>query len=327
MMKRRLGRDGPEIGAIAFGCMSFGGFYGPTDEATSHRALDAAWDQGITHLDTANIYGMGVSEEFIGTYIRRHPGRFSIATKAGNTRNPERRFNNSPEHLRESLEASLRRLGVDHVELFYLHRREQALPIEGVMETMVRFKEEGKIGSIGLSEVSPGTLRRAATVHPIAAVQSEYSLWTRLPELGLLKACEDLGAAFVAFSPLGRGVFTDVMPDPATFPQHEFRRDNPRFSEENWRFNRIYAERFAAHARERGVSMASLALAWLLNRAPHVIPIPGTRTAEHVADWAPAGDMVLTAAEMAEIEEILPCGFAHGDRYNEMQNRGPERYC
>ena len=327
MQKRRLGNEGPEIGAVGLGCMSFGGMFGPTNEAESHRTLARALDLGVDHLDTANIYGEGVSEEVIGSFIRANGNRFTIATKAGIVSGPPRSFDNSPEHLRTSLEASLRRLGVDHVALFYIHRRDQSRPIEDVMETLVRFKDEGKIGAIGLSEIAPFTLERASAVHPVAAIQNEYSLWTRLPELGLIDACRRHGAALVAFSPLARGMFSTAPLDPATFDETDFRRTNPRFMEPNFAHNAKAFERFRTFAAERGQPVAALAIAWVLSRAPHIIAIPGTRTAAHLDECAAGAAITLSADDLAAIDAIMPVGFAHGDRYNDAQAIGPERYC
>ncbi len=307
--------------------MSFGGIYGPTSEAESHRTLHRALELGIDHLDVANIYGNGVSEEVIGSFVKRHPGRFTIATKAGINNGPPRSFDNSPSYLRECLEGSLRRLGVDHVDLFYIHRREQARPIEAVVETLVRLKDEGKIGGIGFSEISPASLERACAVHPIMAVQNEYSLWTRLPELGMIQACKRLGVAFVAFSPLGRGIFSETPLDPATFADTDFRKTNPRFMEPNFSYNRKAITRFADFARMKGHSPVALALAWVLSRGDHVIPIPGTRSAEHLTEAANGAAIQLSQEDLAEIKAILPAGFAHGDRYSEAQAVGPERYC
>jgi len=326
MQKRKLGRDGPLIGAIGLGCMSFGNFYGSTDQAESHATLAKALELGVTHLDTSNVYGPEISENVIGAFIKDHPNRFTIATKGGITRKPEHPFDNSPEYLRASLEGSLRRLGVDHVDLYYIHRREQSRPIEDVVETLVRFKEEGKIGGIGFSEISPASLERASAVHPIMAVQSEYSLWTRLPELGLIQACARLGTALVAFSPLARGMLSDTPVELDKLSARDFRSNNPRFAEPNFSYNVKAISRFSAYAREKGYTTAALALAWTLRRGEHVIPIPGTRTARHLAEDAKGAEIVLTDADMAEIETILPVGFAHGDRYVET-NTGPERYC
>ncbi len=330
MQKRRLGRDGPLVSEIGLGCWSFAGAYGPTTEAESHATLAKALDRGIDFLDTANVYGNGVSEQAIGSFIRDNPDRFTIATKGGIRRLPEtneRVFDNSPDHLREALEKSLRDLGVDHVALYYIHRREAARPIEDVMETLVRFKEEGKIGGIGFSEISPASLRRAHAVHPVAAVQSEYSLWTRMPDLGMIQACRELGVAFVPFSPLGRGMLTSRPLDPASFPANDFRKNNPRFLEPNFSANVKIVDGFRTLASDMGVSPAALAVAWTLHRGDHNIPIPGTRSAESLDDFADAADITLDEDAMRRIEEVLPCGFAHGDRYSEQQLPGAERYC
>jgi aryl-alcohol dehydrogenase-like predicted oxidoreductase len=327
MQTRRLGKDGPEVGAVALGCMSLSGYYGATTREENHRTLARALELGITHLDTAKLYGDGLSEEIIGSFIKNHPNRFTIATKGGIQTVWERGFDSSPEYLRECLEGSLKRLGVDHVALYYIHRRDQSIPIEDVMETLMRFKDEGKIGSIGFSEIAPSTLERAAAVHPVAAVQSEYSLWTRLPELGMIDACKRHGAAFVPFSPLARGMFSNVQPDPATFAANDLRATNPRFLEPNFSRNIERINRFKAYAHDHGYSPASLALAWVLHRGDHLIPIPGTRSVAHLEENAKAASIKLTPSDMAEIEVILPAGFAHGDRYSDAQMKGVERYC
>jgi aryl-alcohol dehydrogenase-like predicted oxidoreductase len=330
MQKRQLGKDGPMVGAVGLGCWSFGGAYGPTDEAESHATLAAALDLGIDFLDTANVYGAGVSERVIGSFIKDHPRRFTIATKAGIYRDPEtneRGFNNSPEHLRQALETSLKNLGTDYVDLYYIHRRDQTRPIEDVMETLVRFKEEGKIGGIGFSEIAPFSLRRAHAVHPVMAVQSEYSLWTRGPELGMTQACRELGTTFVPFSPLGRGMFGAKPLDRANFADGDFRKNNPRFMEPNFSANLKAVEPFREFATSCGTTPAALAIAWVLAQGDHLIPIPGTRSAEHLRDDATGAHLRLTADDMAEIDRILPLGFAHGDRYSDAQWIGPERYC
>jgi aryl-alcohol dehydrogenase-like predicted oxidoreductase len=327
MRQRKLGLSGPDVGAIALGCMSFAGFYGAATVEESHKTLARALELGVTHLDTAKIYGEGVSEEIIGSFNKDHPNRFTLATKGGIRRDAERAFDNSPDYLRECLEGSLKRLGVEHVALYYVHRRDQSIPIEDVMETLVRFKQEGKIGAIGFSEIAPSSLERASAIHPVAAVQSEYSLWTRLPELGMIEACKRHGAAFVPFSPLARGMFSDVEPLPATFQGRDIRATNPRFQEPNFTANRAWIDRFKAYAYDKGLTPASLALAWILHRGDHLIPIPGTRSVAHLEDNAKAAKINLTVADMAEIEAILPAGFAHGDRYSDAQMNGVERYC
>lgn len=327
MQQRQLGNGGPMVSAIGLGCLSFGGIFGATDPDTSLRCLDAAWDQGITFLDTANIYGMGVSETVIGTWLRSRKHRPVIATKAGIVGGPNRRIDNSAAYLRAELDASLQRLGVDHVDLFYIHRHEENRPIEEVAATLAALVAEGKIGGYGMSEVAPYTLRRAHAVHPVRAVQNEYSLWTRQPELGLIQTCRDLGVAFVPFSPLARGVFGRTVADPATMAAGEFRLQIPRFQGDNWQRNLTPIHAFRAYATERGISPAALAVAWVLARGDHMIPIPGTRTAAHLSDWAGAAGEVLTAEDCAAIDRILPVGWAYGDRYNHDQAATVERYC
>ncbi|MEC9344105.1 MAG: aldo/keto reductase [Pseudomonadota bacterium] len=327
MEQRRLGRNGPLVGAVGLGCMSFAGVYGSADISQAHRTLAKALELGVTHLDTARVYGNGLSEEMIGAFIKDHPGRFTIATKAGIVTQPQRRFDNSPDYLRESLEGSLQRLGVDHVELFYIHRRDQTIPIEDVMGTMARFVEEGKIGGIGLSEIAPYTLERAVAVHPVMAVQNEYSLWTRLPELGLIQACERHGTAFVPFSPVARGMFGITPPSLETFGERDFRRSNPRFIEPHFSANLAKVAKLRDFAAERGWSMPALAIAWVLHRGDHLVPIPGTRSPEHLEQDAAGADLKLTAEDMAAIEAIAPAGFAHGPRYDEKPTVGPEDYC
>ncbi len=330
MQKRQLGQNGPMVSAIGLGAWSFGGAYGPTDEAESHATLAGALELGIDFIDTANVYGNGVSETVIGTFIKDHPNRFRIATKAGIWRHPEtnvRGFNNAPDYLRAELEKSLTRLGIDHVELFYIHRRDPNLPIEEVTGTLVRFIDEGKIGGFGFSEIAPWSLRRAAAVYPVMAVQSEYSLWTRSPEVGMIRACKDLGTAFVPFSPLGRGMFVADPPDPAGFADNDFRKNSPRFLEPNFSANLKALEPFREFASTRGANPAALAVAWTLSRGDHLIPIPGTRSLAHLRDHAEGAALALSADDLAEIDRILPPGFAHGDRYSDAQWPGAERYC
>ena len=327
MRKRQLGAQGPTVSAIGLGCMSFGGIFGATTEAESLAALDAAHAAGIDFLDTANIYGMGVSETVIGKWLASRRPQVVLATKAGIVNGPPRRFENSETYLRGELEASLKRLGVERVDLFYIHRRDPAIPVEEVVGTLSRLIDEGKIGGYGLSEVAPSTLRRAHAVHPCLAVQNEYSLWTRQPELGVIRACAELGVAFVPFSPLGRGMLGEAAPDPAQFGHVDFRRSNPRFMAPNFAANVAAIDGFRAFARARGWTVSAAALAWVLDRGDHLVPIPGTRSAAHLAEWAGADAIVLTDEDRQEIDRLLPEGFAHGDRYSDAQGAGVERYC
>jgi len=332
MEKRKLGRG--EVGAVGLGAMSFAGVYGPTTEERSHATLAAMLDLGMTHVDTSNIYGMGVSENIIGTFLAKQGKArdrlFHIATKAAIRvdRDAGRRWiDNSREHLTTELEGSLKRLGVETVDLFYVHRRDQGIPIEEVAGTLAGLVAAGKTRSFGFSEIAPSSLRRAAAEHPVAAVQSEYSLSTRAPELGLVQACEALGTALVAFSPVGRGLLTDAFPDAERVAATDFLRANPRFQPGNLARNVAATEGFRRLAAEMGTTAAGLSIAWLLARSPGVIPIPGTRSPEHLKELAAGAALELDAADIARIEAVLPLGWCHGDRYSDGQWLGPERYC
>lgn len=327
MQQRQLGTGGPMVSAIGLGCLSFGGIFGATTDDASLRCLDAAWDHGITFFDTANIYGAGRSETVVGEWLRTRKHRPALATKAGIVPGTTRRIDNSAAYLRAELEGSLKRLGVDHVDLFYIHRHEADRPIEDVAHTLKTLITEGKIGGYGMSEVAPYTLERAAAIHPVRAIQNEYSLWTRQPDLGLIQRCATLGTAFVPFSPLARGALGHTMLDPATLAPGEFRTQIPRFSPGNWPHNRTRIEGFRAYAADRGLSPAALALAWALAQGPHLIPIPGTRSADHLAQWADAADITLTDEDHREINRLLPPGWAWGDRYDDDQAATVERYC
>lgn len=327
MQTRQLGQGGPAIGAVAMGTMNFVGTYGAADPGESLRCMAECLDLGIDHVDTADIYGGGRAEELLSDFLRQHRGRVVLASKCAIRRDPARPIDNSPEHMRQALEGSLRRMGVDHIDLYYLHRHEPGHPIEDVMATLMRFRDEGKIGAIGLSEIAPSTLERALAVGPVAAVQSEYSLWTRLPELGLSQICARHGVALVAFSPVGRGVFGDAPPVPADFTEGDMRRGMPRFLPENWPHNLTRLRRFGELARDHGLAPASLAIAWVLSRGAHLVALPGSRSIAHWRQNARAGALSLSPALLDEIEAVLPVGWAHGPRYGEAMARGPETYC
>jgi aryl-alcohol dehydrogenase-like predicted oxidoreductase len=330
MRRRRFGQS-RTVSAVGFGCMSFGGFYGATTESDSMRAMARAVELGVDFWDTANVYGEGVSETLIGGFLaedRARRAKITLATKFAIRRLADgtRTFDNSPQHIRESLEGSMKRLGVEHIDLYYVHRVDNRIPIEDTVGELAQHVKSGMIGAIGLSEVSPDTLRRGNAVHPIVAVQSEYSLWTRNPELGLIQACEETGAILVAFSPLARGSFSGLLQDVETFGDKDFRAANPRFQGLNWRRNRDRLKPYLALAKAWGVNPATLAIAWTLAKAPHIVPIPGTRTASHLEECAEAAETDLTEAQVAELERVLPVGYAAGERYSDQQWAGIQKY-
>ena len=333
MQKRVLGQSGPEVGAIGIGAMSFTDFYGKTTDESSFAVLDAAMELGMNHIDTSNVYGMGRSEKVIGAFLKERGKEakdfFRIATKGAIRRRKDDKsyyFDNSPEHLTQSLDESLMRLGVDCVDLYYVHRREADRSIEEVTETLAGLVKAGKTKSIGFSEISPASLLRASDVHPVAAVQSEYSLATRAPELGLVQRCAELGTALVAFSPVGRSVLSDNPLSREAAQALPFLTNNPRFMSPNFEANRAIADRFRTLAAEMGVATAALAMAWLLKQGDHVLPIPGTRSVSHLRELAAGADIALSAEDVTRIESVLPVGWAHGDRYSVIQWVGPERF-
>ncbi|MEP1537764.1 MAG: aldo/keto reductase [Paracoccaceae bacterium] len=332
MQKRQMGRDGQAVGCLGVGAMSFSDFYGPTSEENSFAILDAALEAGVTHLDTSNVYGMGRSEKAIGVYLQANTAArdmFHIATKASITTDADgnRYFDNSPEHLEAELDKSLQRLNVDCVDLFYVHRRDASIEIEQVTETLAALVRKGKTRSIGFSEIAPTSVRRAQAVHPVAAVQSEYSLWTRSPEMGLIQTCAELGVALVAFSPVGRSMLTDHPLTKEIAATLSFLKGNPRFQSPNYEENLRLSDGFRKLAAEFEIPAAGLAIAWTLAKGDHVIPIPGTRSVGHFNELVAGTKVALNADEMARIETVLPIGWAHGDRYSYDQWVGPERFC
>ena len=326
-----LGPNGPACSQFGIGAMSFAGIYGNASESDSHAVLDACLAAGVTHIDTANVYGMGRSEELIGSWLAARDGardKVTIATKASITsRDGVRAFDNSLDHLESELDSSLSRLGTDHVDLFYIHRREADRPIEEVVGSLARLVEKGKIRSIGFSEIAPSSLRRAVAVHPVAAVQSEYSLSTRAPELGLVQTCAETGTALVAFSPVGRSFLTDAPFNRDRVENTAFLRNNPRFMEPNYTANIALTDGFRALAHDMGISAAGLSIAWLIAQGDHVIPIPGTSSTAHLTELLEGTARNLTPEDLARIEKVLPVGWAHGDRYTVDQWDGPERFC
>ena len=321
MKQRRLGAAGPLTSSLGLGCMGMSEFYGETNDADSLRTMEKALALGITHFDSADTYGLGHNESLLGRFIAQggsaHRQQMVIATKFGIVRATgqyERRIDNSPTYIREACEASLRRLGVDRIDLYYCHRRDPAVPIEEVVGVMGDLVTSGKVGAIGLSEVSVESLRRAHAVAPIAAVQSEYSLWSREPEAGMLAACAELGTAFVAYSPLGRAFLTGTL-DVSQLADNDFRKHNPRFVGEAQATNQRLVASLAAFAAERHLSNAQVALAWMLNKHPDVIPIPGTRRIAHLESNVSAADIVLTPGEIAQLDLLFDPKVVAGARY------------
>ena len=314
-MKRILaGRD---VEAIGLGCMSLSWAYGtPPSNEDGAKLLHRALDLGYTHLDTARIYGVGHNETLIGETLAGRRGDFFLASKTGIIIDGEkRRIDCRPETIRGALETSLTLLKTDHIDLYYLHRPDFSVPIEESIGELARAVEAGKIGGIGLSEMSSETLRRAAAVHPIAAMQTEYSPWTRNPEIAVLEACAELGTTFVAFSPVGRGVLANGVRDPAALAEKDLRRSMPRFSADNWPANLALIDAFNALAAEQGVTPAQLSLAWVLSRGEHVVVIPGTASIPHLEENIARKDWVIPADVAARVEALFTPAAVAGSRY------------
>ncbi len=317
MKQRQLGASGLEVPAVGLGCMVMPGFYNPGDEAQSIATLHRAAEIGVTFIDTADAYGQGKNEELVGRALKGRRHDYIVATKFGNVRDADGKaaVNGRPEYVAEACDHSLRRLGIDVIDLYYQHRIDPSVPIEDTVGAMARLVEAGKVRHLGLSEAAPDTVRRAHAAHPIAALQTEYSLWTRMAEDELLGLCQQLGIAFVAYSPLGRGMFGGGLTGAGSLEEGDRRRNHPRFKDENLDHNLKLVEPVRALAAVKGRTPAQVALAWVLAKGDHIIPIPGTRTQKHLAENAAAADLSLSAAEVEALDAAIPPGAAEGERY------------
>jgi aryl-alcohol dehydrogenase-like predicted oxidoreductase len=318
MKRRQLGTSGLSVSAIGLGCMGMSQSYGAPDDAESIRTIQRALDLGVTFLDTADAYGRGGNETLVGKAIQGRRHEVQLATKFGlipGPSGPATDVDARPERVRACCEASLTRLGVDVIDLYYAHRVDPKVPIEDTVGAMAELVGEGKVRFLGLSEAGPESLRRAQKVHPIAALQSEYSLWSRVPEKAVLPACRELGIGFVPFSPLGRGFLTGAVKDLDRLEQNDVRRGLPRFQGDNLQQNVVLVQRLEEMARARKCSPPQLALAWLLAKCDDIVPIPGTKRRRYLDSNAEATDIVLTAEEVAALERAFPIGSAAGERY------------
>ena len=321
MQQRRLGSQGLVVSALGLGCMGMSEFYGPADEAESLATIDRALDLGINFLDTADMYGPFTNEVLVGKAIRGRREQVVLATKFGNERRPDgtwKGINGRPEYVQEACEGSLRRLGVDHIDLYYQHRVDPNVPIEETVGAMARLVEEGKVRYLGLSEAAPATIRRAHAVHPMTALQTEYSLWSREPEEEILPTVRDLGIGFVAYSPLGRGFLTGRFRRFEDLPEGDWRRTSPRFQGENFQKNLHLVERVKQIAARRNVAPGQIALAWLLAQGDDIVPIPGTKRREYLEQNAATVDVELTREDLARLDEAVPRGATAGQRYPDM---------
>ena len=318
--KRKLGASGPEVSAIGLGCMGMSEFYGAGNEQESIATIHHAIDRGVTFLDTADMYGVGRNEELVGKAIRDRRDRVFLATKFGNVRGPAGEFlgvKGDPDYVRSACEASLKRLGVEVIDLYYQHRVDPNVPIEDTVGAMLRLREEGKVRYLGLSEAAPRTIRRAAAIATITAVQTELSLWSRDAEAQVLPTVRELGIGYVAYSPLGRGFLTGQFKSPDDFADDDFRKFHPRFQGENFKKNIELVGEVEAMAREKGCTAAQLALAWVLAQGEDIVPIPGTKHVRYLDENIAALEVSLTAEDLKRLDDILPPGAAAGTRYHE----------
>lgn len=320
MQMRTLGGD-LMVSAIGLGCMGMSDFYGGRDEVSALDTIGYALDHGVNFLDTADMYGPFTNEKLVGKAIKSRRNEVILATKFGNERGEDGTFlgvNGKPEYVKKACEASLQRLGVDHIDLYYQHRVDPAVPIEETIQAMADLVKEGKVRYIGMSEAAPETIRRAAKIHKITALQTEYSLWSRDPEDEILQTVRELGIGFVAYSPLGRGFLTGQIKSPDDLDENDFRRKNPRFQGENFHKNLDLVAKVEEIAKEKGITAGQLALAWVLAQGEDMVPIPGTKRVEYLKQNIAAVEVRLTEEDVQRLNDIAPVGVAAGARYPDM---------
>jgi aryl-alcohol dehydrogenase-like predicted oxidoreductase len=322
--KRRVGRNGPEVTAIGLGCMSLSGVYGPSDDAAGTAFVQQAIDLGVTFLDSSDMYGWGQNEALLGRALKGRRDKVVLASKFGQTQNPggQNGVNGRPEYVQQACEASLKRLQTDHIDVYFQHRVDPAVPVEDTVGAMARLVEQGKVGHLGLCEAKPERIAAAHKVHPIAAVQSEYSLLYQEVGIETRAVTRDLGISFIAYAPLGRSLLAGVVPDFANLAQGDTRARHPRFAGDNFSKNRIFVEGLEAIAADRRCTVAQLCLAWLLAQGEDVIPIPGTKSLQRLKENLGALDIALSPQELDAIAQVIPVGAAAGTRYPEGGMRG-----